>query len=124
LDDVDVQATVIKNYFDAVRRWEPEAWRNPKDYLMLRGAGLWGICFLGASVIDRALGKGKYKPDDMVRVLKSGPDWDWSKGGDFQGYSGRGGALKISDIVVSELEDGSGSSLKSLIKQISDEISD
>lgn len=124
LDDVDVQATVIKNYFEALRRWEPEAWKDPKDYLMLRGAGLWGICFLGASVIDRALGKGKYKPEDMLSVLNSGPDWDWSKAGDFQGYSGRGGALKISDLIVGELEDGSGSSLKSLIKKISEEISD
>lgn len=124
LDDADVQATVIKNYFHCLSRWEPEAWKNPKDYLMLRGAGLWGVCFLGASVIDRALGKGRYRPEDMLSVLKSGAEWDWSKGGDFQGYSGRGGALRISDLVVSELEDGSGSSLKSLIKQISDEISE
>jgi hypothetical protein len=124
LDDVDVQATVIKNYFEALRQWEPEAWKYHKEYLMLRGAGLWGVCFLGASVIDRALGKGKYKPQDMLQVLNSGSDWDWSKGGDFQGYSGRGGALKISDIIVGELEDGSGSSLKSLIKKISDEISE
>ncbi len=122
LDDVDVQATVIKNYFSAVKQWEPDAWKHPKDYLMLRGAGLWGICFLGASVIDRALGKGQYKAGDMLNILQSGQDWNWAKDGDFQGYSGRGGALKISDIVVGELEDGSGSSLKSLIKRISSEI--
>ena len=89
---------------------------------MLRGAGLWGVCFLGANVIDRALGKGQYRTQDMVNILKSGPDWDWSKGGDFQGYSGRQGALKISDQITGELEDGSGSSLKSLIKKISSEI--
>jgi DGQHR domain-containing protein len=123
LDDTDVQATVIKNYFMALRNWEPEAWKRPKDFLMLRGAGLWGICFLGANVIDRALGKGQYRNQDMVNILKSGPDWDWSKGGDFQGYSGRGGALKISDMITGELEDGSGSSLKSLIQKISSEIS-
>lgn len=123
LDDVDVQATVIKNYFEALRQWEPEAWKDHRSYLMLRGAGLWGVCFLGASVIDRALGKGKYKSKDMLAILNSGPEWDWSKGGDFAGYSGRGGASKISDIIVAELEDGSGSSLKSLIRQISDEIS-
>lgn len=123
LDDVDIQATVIKNYFSALKQWEPDAWKSPKDYLMLRGAGLWGVCFLGASVIDRALGKGKYKPADMLNILESGQEWDWTKDGDFQGYSGRGGALKISDIVVSELEDGSGSSLKSLIRKISSEIS-
>jgi DGQHR domain-containing protein len=123
LDDVDVQAQVIKNYFSALRSWELNAWKKPNDYLMLRGAGLWGVCFLGASVIDRALGKSQYKSNDMLSILKSGPDWDWSKGGDFQGYSGRGGALKISDIITSELEDGVGGSLKSLIKKISSEIS-
>ena len=122
LDDVDVQATVIKNYFLALKSWEPEAWADPKEYLMLRGAGLWGVCFLGANVIDRALGRGKYKSSDMLAILRSGSDWDWSKGGDFQGYSGRGGALKISDIVTSELEDGSGGSLKSLIQKIASEI--
>jgi hypothetical protein len=59
----------------------------------------------------------------MLVILKSGPEWDWSKSGDFQGYSGRGGALKISDLITSELEDGAGSSLKALIREISSEIS-
>ncbi|MBN8816575.1 MAG: DGQHR domain-containing protein [Sphingomonas sp.] len=122
LDDVDIQAAVIKNYFAALKAWEPEAWASPKDYLMLRGAGLWGVCFLGANVIDRALGRGKYKTSDMTAILRSGSDWDWSKGGDFQGYSGRGGALKISDLVTGELEDSSGGSLKSLIQKIASEI--
>lgn len=122
LDDTDVQATVIKNYFSALRSWEPEAWANPKEYLMLRGAGLWGVCFLGANVIDRALGRGKYKPTDMLAILRSGAEWNWSKGGDFQGYSGRSGALKISDMITSELEDGTGGSLKSLIQKIAADI--
>lgn len=122
LDDVDVQAKVIKNYFHAVSRWEPDAWKRPKEYLMLRGAGLWGVCFLGASVIDRALGRSQYRPEDMLKILRSGRTWDWSKGGDFQGYSGRGGALKISDQIVAELEEGMGGSLKSLIQTISEDI--
>lgn len=122
LDDPKIQTAVIKNYFCAVKDWQPEAWANPKDYLMLRGAGLWGICFLGASVIDRALGKGKYKPKDMLQILRSGREWDWHRSGDFQGYSGRSGALQISNLITGELEDGSGSSLKSLIAEISDEI--
>ncbi|MFW2348801.1 DGQHR domain-containing protein [Qipengyuania sp.] len=122
LDDPKIQTAVIKNYFSAVKEWQPEAWGSPKEYLMLRGAGLWGVCFLGASVIDRALGKGKYKPRDMLQILRSGREWDWHKSGDFQGYSGRSGALQISNLITAELEDGSGSSLKSLIAEISDEI--
>lgn len=122
LDDPKIQTAVIKNYFLAVKDWQPEAWNNPREYLMLRGAGLWGLCFLGASVIDRALGKGTYKPKDMLQILNSGREWDWHKSGDFQGYSGRSGALQISNLITGELADGSGTSLKSLIAEISEEI--
>ena len=59
LDDRNVQAAVIKNFFIALKRWQPDAFRKPKEFLLLRGAGFWGACFLGAEVIDRALAEGK-----------------------------------------------------------------
>ena len=40
LKDAQAQYRVIKNYFDAVKQWIPDAWKNPKDYLALRGSGL------------------------------------------------------------------------------------
>ncbi|KRB22156.1 hypothetical protein ASD99_08195 [Mesorhizobium sp. Root695] len=89
---------------------------------MLRGAGFWGVCFLGAEVIDRALAKGGYKPDDMLAVLRSGKSWNWSNGGDFSGLSGRGGAVRIRDLIVAEFAEEESISLKSLMKKISDEI--
>jgi hypothetical protein len=89
---------------------------------LLRGAGLWGACFLGAEVIDRALAQGNYKVDDMLQILQSGPDWDWGKNGPFQGLSGRSGALKIRDMIAAELEDESGVSLKTVMRQIADEL--
>lgn len=121
LPDADAKYKVIKNYFGAVRRWVPEAWSEPKKYLVLRGAGLWGICFLGAEVIDRALSKGQFQSDSMLKILRSGKTWDWTNDGDFQGYSGRGGATKIRDAIVAELSDESGSSLRDLYKKIMDE---
>jgi DGQHR domain-containing protein len=121
LDDPDAQAKVIKNYFKAVRKWVPEGWENPKQYLVLRGAGLWGICFIGAEVIDRTLGKGKYGVEDMYEVLSSGKEWDWSNKGHFQGLSGRGGAVKIRDMVTKEFQDEQGVSVRSLFKKIMDE---
>ena len=71
---------------------------SPIVYLMLRGAGLWAICFLGAQVIGHALLQDKYQMDSLLEILKSGRewDWDWNNKGDFVGYSGRGGALEIS----------------------------
>ncbi|MGE3691015.1 MAG: DGQHR domain-containing protein [Novosphingobium sp.] len=122
LEDTEIEYVVVKNYFSSLKLWHPEAWNHPKDYLMLRGAGLWGVCFLGAEVIDRALAKGKFKPTDMLAILRSGKEWDWSKNGDFQGLSGRGGALKISGMVSSEFADEGGTSLKSLARKISAEI--
>ena len=122
LEDIKVQTVVIKNYFNALKKWKPGAWKRPKDYLLLRGAGLWGACFLGAEVIDRALARGNYKAEHMLQILKSGPDWDWTKNGAFVGLSGRSGAVKIRDRIAAELEDDSGVSLKTVMKQIADEL--
>ncbi len=118
LPNIDVQYAVIRNYFSAVKQWIPQAWVDPNKYLILRGAGLWAICFIGATVIDKTLSSGKYEPSDMLKVLKSGASWNWSRTGDFAGYSGRGGATKIRDQVVSEFKDDTGVSIKDLAEKI------
>ena len=118
IPDAEARYKVIKNYFIAVKKWVPDAWSDPKSYITLRGAGMWAICLLGAEVIDRALSKGEFSTDSMYKILKSGADWDWSTDGDFQGYSGQGGASKISGMIVAEFADESGSSLKKLYKEI------
>jgi DGQHR domain-containing protein len=120
LREPDAQYKVIRNYFSALRKWVPQAFDDPKKYILLRGAGLWGVCFLGTEVIDRALAQGKFGVDEMLEVLKSGRKWDWSNGGDFAGLGGRGGALKISQQVAGEFRDPSGVSTRQLYKQIMD----
>ena len=117
-----MQTLVIKNYFAALKKWQPAAWRFPKDYLLLRGAGLWGACFLGSDVIDRALSRGGYKAEDMYKILESGRDWDWTRNGSFQGMSGRAGAVNISNAISAELQDDAGVSLKSVMRKISDDL--
>lgn len=118
IGDPDGQLVLVKNYLKAVREWVPEAWDSPKDYLLLRGAGLWGTFFLGADVIDRALAKKTYSQADMLEILKSGKTWDWARGGSFQGLSGRGGAVRIADMVIRELRDDEGISMNDLLAQI------
>jgi DGQHR domain-containing protein len=118
LNDAEAQYKIIRNYFNAVRKWESEPWSYPRKYLLLRGAGLWAACFVGAEVIDRTLGQGKYKTDDMLKVLKSGKKWDWSNEGDFKGLGGRGGAIRIRDLVVGEFADETGVSVRSLFQKI------
>lgn len=115
---VDAQLVLIKNYFRALKEWVPEAWIQPKDYLLLRGAGLWGSCFLGADVIDRALAAKDFTAEAMLAILKSGRKWDWSKNGEFAGLSGRGGAVKIADQIIRELKDDHGVTMKDLVAAI------
>jgi DGQHR domain-containing protein len=118
LSDPDAQYKVTKNYLEAVKRWVPAAWKQPKDYVVLRGAGLWGIFFIGAEVIDRTLRDGNFSSEAMLKVLKSGKNWDWSNRGEFQGLSGRGGAVKMRDTVTAEFQDEKGVSVKELFKKI------
>ncbi len=118
LQDSEAQFRVIKNYFNAIKKWQPEVWDKPKDFITLRGAGLWGICFLGAQVIDRALINAKFDTDSLLSILKSGKKWDWSNKGDFKGYSGRGGAIEISQKVARNLKDTNQISTEDLFKQI------
>lgn len=77
--DVDGQYKEIRNYFSAIKKWKPVAWSNSKDYIMMRGAGLWAICFIGAYVIDRVLLNEKFSTDDMLGILNSSKKkWTWS----------------------------------------------
>jgi DGQHR domain-containing protein len=118
LEDAEAQYRVIRNYFEAVKKWQPKAWSSPKDYIMLRGSGLWAICFIGAQVIDRALQQDEFKATHMVSILRSGKDWDWSKKGDFKGLGGRAGALEISKQVTKKLQDENRMSTKQLFDKI------
>jgi DGQHR domain-containing protein len=118
LDDAEAQYRVIRNYFEAVKKWQPKAWSTPKDYIMLRGSGLWAICFIGAQVIDRALLQDEFKANQMLSILRSGKDWDWGKRGDFKGLGGRAGALEISNQVTRKLQDETRMSTKQLFDRI------
>lgn len=118
LDDAEAQYRVIKNYFDAVKKWQTKAWTSPKEYIMLRGSGLWAICFIGAHVIDRALLRDEFGATQMLTILRSGKDWDWGKKGDFKGLGGRGGALEISKRVTRNLKDESRMSTEQLFDKI------
>jgi DGQHR domain-containing protein len=118
LEDAEAQYRVIRNYFEAVKKWEPKAWSSPKEYIILRGSGLWAICFIGSQVIDRALIQDEFKANQMLTILRSGKDWDWGKKGDFKGLLGRGGALEISKRVTRKLKDENRLSTKQLFDQI------
>lgn len=118
LTDAEAQYRVIRNYFSAIKKWQPKAWENQKEYIILRGAGLWAICFLGAQVIDRALLNDKFKTESLLEILNSGKEWNWSNKGSFVGYSGRAGALEISIRVGRHLKDSDQLSTDQLFNEI------
>jgi DGQHR domain-containing protein len=118
LEDAEAQYRVIRNYFNAVKKWQPKAWSSPKEYIMLRGSGLWAICFIGAQVIDMVLLKDEYKAAQMLSILRSGKEWDWGKKGDFKGLGGRAGAVEISNQVTRKLQHESRMSTKQLFDKI------
>jgi DGQHR domain-containing protein len=118
LEDAEAQYRVIRNYFKAVKKWQRKAWRSPKEYIILRGSGLWAICFIGSHVIDLALLQSKFKTPHMLAILRSGKDWDWGKKGDFKGLGGRAGALEISKRVTRKLQDQNRMSTQELFDKI------
>lgn len=118
LADAEAQYRVIRNYFEAVKLWQPKAWSSPKEYILLRGSGLWAACFLGAHVIDRALQRDQFTSKHMLAILKSGKEWDWSRKGHFIGLGGRGGALEISNRIVQKLTDDGRMSTEQLFDRI------
>lgn len=118
LKDIEAEYLFIRHYWEAVKRWVPGAWEEPKKYLLLRGAGLWGACMLGGIVIDRCLEQGKYSVEDMVKILHSGDSWDWTRNGDFRGYSGRGGAVEMANKISAAFSTESGVSIKRLAEKI------
>lgn len=118
LNDIEAEYLFIRNYWNALKKWVPGAWEEPKKYLLLRGAGLWGACMLGGIIIDRCLEKGKYTIQDMLGILNSGLLWDWSRNGDFRGLSGRGGAVEIANRISAEFSSESGVSIRRLAEKI------
>ncbi|TAF10922.1 MAG: DGQHR domain-containing protein [Flavobacteriia bacterium] len=118
LNDTDAQYKVIKNYFSAVKQWIPNAWSTPKDFLALRGVGLWSICYLGSQVIDRGLINSKFDTQTFLDILNSGKEWDWSNKGDFKGYSGAQGAQEISNKIARHLKDTNQISTQDLLNEI------
>ncbi len=100
--DATAETALIKRFWQALREWIPEAWKNPSKYIALRGTGFWAVSFIGSDVIDRAVTTGSVETADMLGLLRSGTEWDWSNAGDFRGYGGRQGAVEIANRVTKE----------------------
>jgi DGQHR domain-containing protein len=116
--DADAQFELIKNYWLAVQKWLPGAWKRPGDYIIFKGVGILAITYLGIEVIDRCLLKGKYGSDDMLAYLKQLPSTDSFLAKAAVPYAGRAGAKKMASDLISDLEEEGEVSLSKLQKMI------
>ena len=115
--DADAQYNVIKNYWTALKRWLPKAWKQPRDYIIFKGVGLYAISYVGIEVIDRSLLKGRFSSNDMLGYLKQlRPELLLSK--QALPYAGRGGGRKLANDLIADLEDEGQVSLSKLQKLI------
>ena len=117
LTDIQAQYALIRNYWMAVKKVFSEEWANPKEYLLLKNVGVWSVSFLGGTIIDRCVPRGKFTPDDMAYYLtQCRARWDWDKRvatGDrsVAGMSGNRAAMIVAAAMAEELTDESGESV-------------
>ena len=116
--DVDAQYELFKNYWLAVKKWIPDAWRKPSEFIIFRGVGLYAISYLGIEIIDRCLNKHKYGVDDFLRYLRALPDKEVFSAKKGMAFAGRAGGRKIAADLVADLEEEGEISISKLQKMI------
>ncbi len=116
--DTDAQFEVIKNYWKAVQKWLPNAWKHPRDYIIFKGVGLYAISYVGIEIIDRCLNKGMYEPKNMLRYLNQIPNTAFLSTRTGLAYAGRGGGRKMANDLIANLEEQGEVSLSRLQKMI------
>ena len=115
--DADAQYQVMKNYWFAVKKWLPGAWKRPRDFMIFKGVGLYAISYVGIEVSDRSLLAGKFESKDMLAYLKQLPA-DELATKETLAYAGRGGGRKLANDLIANLEGEGQISLSNLQKLI------
>ena len=115
--DAEAQYAIIKNYWIALKSWFPDAWKNPRSWMIFNGVGLYAISYVGIEVIDRSLLKGKYSSQDMLEYFQQlRPESLSTK--ETLPYAGRGGGRKLANDLIANLEEEGEVSLSKLQKLI------
>lgn len=111
-DEIEDKYVIIRTFWNAVARTFVQEWADSKQYLLLRGFGVWSMFILGAEIVDRCIMR-RVKPsqleDEMAAYLhqtSASVDWD-RKEGNVTHYGGRLGAKSLADIMKKSLSDES-----------------
>ena len=87
--------------------------KNPKDYVIFKGVGLYAISYIGIDVIDRCLLNGKYGSADMLKYLDQMPKDSLSRGAS-SAYAGRGGGRVLANELLEYVSDDGKLSIPAL----------
>ena len=111
-DEIVDKYVLIRTYWNAVARTFSQEWADPKNYLLLRGFGVWSMSIVGADVIDRCVNR-HVNPlqleNEMAAYLdQTSHDVNWDKSeGNVRYYGGRVGARNLADKMKKSLSDES-----------------
>lgn len=108
--EIEDKCVLIRTYWTAVKRAFSQEWADPKNYLLLRGYGVWSMSIVGADILDRCLGP-RVKWNELegqiaayLHQIRGVLNWD-AKEGDVKGYGGRLGATELADKIREFLSD-------------------
>ena len=98
---------VVRNFWSAVKEVYVEEWASPKEYLLLKGLGIYAFSYVAAHVIDRCLVRGLTDVADMAAyVRQTRKVTDWSVNGvDLRGVTGLVGAKIVGSKLCEVLSD-------------------
>ena len=88
----DTAAQVVLDFWAAVASVLPHAWSHPRQHLLTKGIGVYGLMDLAADLVGEFTGEGG--PDRRyfaARLADFAVDFDWSTDGPLKGLGGQGG---------------------------------
>lgn len=111
-EEIEDKCVIIRTYWNAVARVFSQEWADPKNYLLLRGFGVWSMSIVGADIIDRCITRrvnASQVEDEMaayLRQISGAVNWHKSEG-DVRNYGGRLGAAALAGKMRQFLSDES-----------------
>ncbi len=108
--EIEPKYAMSRIYWNAVSKAYPREWGDSRQYLLLRGFGIWCMAILGGEIIDRCVARrvaSAQMEEEMIAYLRQTRmvvDWD-AKEGTARGHGGRVGARNLAEMMKRALSD-------------------
>jgi len=94
-ETTETAAEIVIAFWSAISLVAQDAWNAPRAYLITKGVGVYALMVIAADLYAEA---GKQTCDKRYfanKLCEFLGDIDWSRQGQFQGFGGEGGVLKV-----------------------------